>query len=411
MKINQETRSLVAFNHTYHKKFKDITVVERLLFPISKFNATCAALLMYIMEDRCEKYPSKQAMLQIKDHLYGTTFSSGVIGYGKNMVLQLASKVMDPQFGDDKTLLQAHSDWFYDVIHYPLINEETLKEAKAQVSSSLIRDLDQPSKYAQLKAFESLGANHVISINLDGDLETLSTIEVDDLKTFYYQLLQQSHKSMYVIGNIEKELAETLYKDRFIQDNHYVAFDIKPFDAPALAPIEEVKETSQTQLVKLYKTNVSMDHPLYMANRVAIAALGQLPTSYLFTEIREKRSLCYSIYSQYIAFDGLCMVKTGIDQANIEKVHELIGEQVETLRKIDVDLLDQAKSMLINAINNSDDELLSYVNLHYSYALLEQEFSKENVIESIKAVNPLDIAQAVSLWEDLLLFVVKGVKS
>ena len=105
------------------------------------------------------------------------------------------------------------------------------------------------------------------------------------------------------------------------------------------------------------------------------------------------------------------MVKTSIDQANIEKVNELIGEQVETLRKIDIDLLNQAKSMLINAINNSDDELLSYVNLHYSYALLEQEFSKENVIESIKAVNPLDIAQAVSLWEDLLLFVVKGVKS
>ncbi len=410
MQNNKETVSIPAFVHIRHKKFKDITIVERLLFPISKFNATCAALLMYIMEDRSIKYPSKQAMLQIKDHLYGTTFSSGVIGYGKNMVLQLASKVMDPQFSDDKTLLEAHSEWLYHVIHHPLISEETLKEAKAQVFSSLIRDLDQPSKYAQIKAFEALGEEHVISINLDGDLTTLANIDVKDIQTFFDTLMNQSYKSMYVIGNIDKDKAETLYKDKFIQNNHYYPMVVAPIDIAPLKNIEETKDTNQSQLVKLFKTNVSMEHPLYMANRVAIAALGQLPTSYLFKEIREKRSLCYSIYSQYIAFDGICVVKTGIDQTNIDEVHHLINEQVKALQTMDQDMLDQAKSMLINAINNSDDELLSYVNLHYSYALLEKKFHKDNVIAKIKTITLLDVTQAVSLWQDLLLFVMKGVK-
>lgn len=410
MQNNKETISIPAFVHINHKKFKDITVVLRMLFPISAFNATCAALLMYIMEDRSIMYPSKQAMLQIKDHLYGTTFSSGVIGYGKNMVLQLASKVMDPQFSDDKKLLESHSEWLYQVIHNPLINEETLKEAKAQVLSSLIRDLDQPSKYAQIKAFEALGPEHVLSINLDGDLATLANITVVDVQTFFDTIMNQSYKSMYVIGNIDQERAQALYKNKFIQNNHYYPMEVIPIDIAPLNDIEETKDTNQSQLVKLFKTNVSMNHPLYMANRVAIAALGQLPTSYLFKEIREKRSLCYSIYSQYIAFDGICVVKTGIDQANIDEVHQLINEQVVALKNIDQELLKQAKSMLINAINNSDDELLSYVNLHYSYALLEKEFHKENVIQEIEATTLLDITQAISLWEDLLLFVVKGVK-
>lgn len=389
-------------------KFKDITIVLRRMFSISKQNTTLVALLMYMLEDRNEKFPTKKEMLSIKDHLYGTTFSSGVVGYGKNMVLQIASKVMDPQFADDSKLLEKHSEWFVNMTHYPLLNQETFLEAKAQVRSSLIRDLDQPSKLAQIKAFEALGEDSVIAINLDGDLNTLEETTLQDVQKFFKDVYLQAHTSVYVIGNITKEDAKALYYDTLNIKEHFYPFECEALAKEKIEDVVESKDTTQTQLIKLLKTNVSMDHPLYLANRLAVAILGQLPTSYLFVEIREKRSLCYSIYSQYIAFDGLCLIKTGIDTSNIDEVKELINQQVGALLDIDEDLLYQAKTMIINAIKNAEDELLSYVNLHYSYALIQQPFSSEQLIKDIQQVSKLDVVQAVSLWEELLTYVLKG---
>ncbi len=395
--------------HIHTKKYKDITVVFRFLVPLTKEHATLSAVLLYMMEDRNIQFPTKHAMLEKKDELYGTTFTSGVIGYGQAMAIQIASKVMDPSFGDEPELLLKHRDWFHTMIKEPLINHETLKEAKQQVRSALLRDLDYPQKYAQIKAFESLGASEIIAINIDGDCDVLDTITVEACKTFHQTLLSQSSIHLYVVGNVDQPTIQKLYSSDGFLDTHQMITSAYTLDLANIKRKIETKTSTQTNLLKLYKTNVSIDHPLYLATRLASIALGQLPTSYLFSEIREKRSLCYSISSQYIAFDGVCLISTGIDQQNIDIVCELIDQQVIAVKQIDDTRLHQAKTMLINAIKNSEDEILSMINLHYGYDITMQSFDKDDMIQQIANVTPLDIHQAVSLWEPLLEYIVKGV--
>ena len=61
--------------------------------------------------------------------------------------------------------------------------------------------------------------------------------------------------------------------------------------------------------------------------------LGQLPNSLLFSEIREKRNLCYSIYSNLMHYDGIMSIHTGISKTQRDLVLQLIDEQIETIRK------------------------------------------------------------------------------
>ena len=42
--------------------------------------------------------------------------------------------------------------------------------------------------------------------------------------------------------------------------------------------------------------------------------LGQSPTSLLFEEVREKHSLCYSISSYLIQFDGALIITLGTNK-------------------------------------------------------------------------------------------------
>ena len=47
-------------------------------------------------------------------------------------------------------------------------------------------------------------------------------------------------------------------------------------------------------------------------------------------ETLDKESLCYSIYSNLISFDGALGIMTGVDPQHVDKALALIEEQVES---------------------------------------------------------------------------------
>ena len=59
-----------------------------------------------------------------------------------------------------------------------------------------------------------------------------------------------------------------------------------------------VKETQQIQIALAYPT-VTITHPDYYLARAATAILGGYSSARLFTEVREKRGLCYTVYAGY----------------------------------------------------------------------------------------------------------------
>ncbi len=388
-------------------KYKDITLILRMQLDLSVKHASLAALYMVLIEDRNTNYPTKAKMLQAQDELYGATFSSGVIGYHNQMIIQCASKIIDQSYVDESNLYQKHSEWFESMIFNPMINEETLKEAKQVVSDSLLRDLDQPSKYAQIKAFEQLGQGESLAINMDGDRQTIQAIRVKEMLEFVAYLKDEAFKMVYLIGNLSDDQTSS-YQNLYFKDQKFEPLLINPIEKADLGLVVERKKIGQSHLLRLYQSQIAMNHPLYLANRLAVIMLGQLPTSYLFTEIREKRSLAYSISASYIAFDGVIMVKTGIDQSNLELVSGLIDEQIEALQQDNDHLLNQAKLMLINAIHNSEDNINSYINLHYSYFLIQSIYDKEALIQAIHAVDMQSIKQAVQHWQPLLSYALTG---
>ena len=59
-----------------------------------------------------------------------------------------------------------------------------------------------------------------------------------------------------------------------------------------------VRETQQIQIALAYPA-ATVDSPDYYRARAATAILGGYSSARLFTEVREKRGLCYSVYAAY----------------------------------------------------------------------------------------------------------------
>ncbi len=99
-----------------------------------------------------------------------------------------------------------------------------------------------------------------------------------------------------------------------------------------------LKDTQQIQIALAYPT-ATIESPDYYPARAASAILGGYASARLFTEVREKRGLCYSVYGSYEGFKDraavVCYAGTSADRAQetldvtLAEVHRLAREGVE----------------------------------------------------------------------------------
>ena len=133
----------------------------------------------------------------------------------------------------------------------------------------------------------------------------------------------------------------------------------------------------------------------------------------LFQNIREKHSLCYSIFTNLISFDGAMILSTGIEHTNIEKTLQLIDEQLEKCRngEYDDELIVTTKRMLINGLKAGMDSMNGVLSYTYNNCLLNREYSIDENIEQIKKVSREDLNSVFEKMKKLNTFVLTGVDS
>ena len=106
-----------------------------------------------------------------------------------------------------------------------------------------------------------------------------------------------------------------------------------------------VRETQQIQIALAYPA-AAVASPDYYRARAATAILGGYSSARLFTEVREKRGLCYSVYA---AYEGqleraamLCYAGTSTDRA--QQTLDVVLDEIERLGQSGV-ALDELETM------------------------------------------------------------------
>ena len=400
------------------KKFKDIGVSIRFSAPLREESASARSMLAMLFCDYCAAYPSKQAMANHMDRLYGMSFHASTMGYGKGQVLEIRSRILDDRYVDSKEhLLEEQFAFLHEVIFHPYLEdgkfaESMIEEARTVLLSKLKRMQDDPSSYSVSRALELADHAAPLSISALGTKKRIQSISGEEVFAAYEQLLQEDEIDVIVCGNVDERKIEELVKRYlpFSGEHREIAHAYQVQIAAPLRRIEESKAISQTYLMLLYQSNCQIGDKNYWPLKVANAMLGQYPSSFLFQEVREKHSLCYSIYSNLISFDGALAITTGIQRKDIEKAIALIHEQVEKIKSgaFSEELFATSKDLLYASIKGTKDEMASFMAYAYQCALLKEPFDLESTLQEIKAVTREDIIQAASLLEEKLIYVLYG---
>ena len=148
-------------------------------------------------------------------------------------------------------------------------------------------------------------------------------------------------------------------------------------------------------LVMLFETGLKASDDDFWKLRCANALFGQLPTSLLFQEVREKRSLCYSVYSSIMSYEGCMSISTGVSYQRLQEAYEVILQQLERMKT--GDFTDQdlktAKIMLKDSVLSTADDMNATLNFEYQNLLLHQRKSLDDTLNDIDNTTKEDVVR------------------
>lgn len=164
-----------------------------------------------------------------------------------------------------------------------------------------------------------------------GEAEDIEGMTIEAVKSQYKRLFRPNGSILSVAGNIEWEPLKSQVERLFGSWKKVQDADLK---TSTYAPRSEHlhKDTQQTQIALAYPS-VPIGQPDYYAARAAAAVLSGGMSSRLFTEVREKRGLCYSVYAFHETFKdrGTMMAYAG---TRADRAQQTLDVMVGELRRL-----------------------------------------------------------------------------
>ncbi|MGE0607496.1 MAG: M16 family metallopeptidase [Pirellulales bacterium] len=244
-----------------------------------------------------------------------------------------------------KNLLPA-LEIYADLVRRPHLPGDQLEAARLSMLQELRAVEDEPAQ----KVMQQLRLRHYphpFGRPMQGDLAGLEATSLDDIRDCAERLYRPNGSIIGVAGKFDwprlKDHVGRLFGDW------------KPGDAPdpvggKSGPAREHlhDDSNQTQIGIAYNS-VPYRHPDYFQAWGAVGVLSGGMSSRLFTEVREKRGLCYSVYASYHTLRDrgaiLCYAGTTAERAQ-ETLDVTLGELRRLPQGIEASELNRLKARI-----------------------------------------------------------------
>jgi zinc protease len=234
----------------------------------------------------------------------------------------------------------------------PRFEQSDVEIIRAQILSTLRHASTSPNEIASERWWQTAFPDHPYGHAVDGTLDSVPAISVDDLKAYTHRVLTRGNLKVAVVGDIDAEAVKTML-DR--------VFGALPAQAD-LSPVADavphglgrrvVVKLDVPQTVMLFGgPGIARKDPDFMAAYIVNQILGGGSfSSRLFQEVREKRGLVYSVNDSlfWYTHTAVFLGGTATQAARAGETVDLIAKEIHRLAEDGptADELDKAKAYL-----------------------------------------------------------------
>jgi predicted Zn-dependent peptidase len=242
--------------------------------------------------------------------------------------------------------LPAALDIYADIIRRPHLPEEEIEAVQALALQDL-QGLEDEPRHKVMIELRRLHYPPPLGQDRRGTEEGIASLTADVIRQHYRRLFTPRGTIISVAGNIEwKPLRDQI--GRLFGDWTAPELPKLALGKTAQSRAHLEKETTQTQIGIAYPS-VPITHPDYYAAVGAVNVLSGGMSARLFTEVREKRGLCYAVSASYSGFKDrasvICYAGTTNERAQ-ETLDVTLGELERLKDGIDAEEVERVQAGL-----------------------------------------------------------------
>ncbi len=226
--------------------------------------------------------------------------------------------------------LPAALELYADILRRPHLPEDELEPVK----SLAIQDLQGLEDEPRQKVLIELRKRHYpapLSNDRHGTAEGVGAVSLGDLRRYYAARFRPNGTIVSVAGNVEWEPLRDQV-GRLLGDWEGTATELPPAGPSRSGTGHIEKDTQQMQIALAYRSVPFTDADYYAAMG-AVSVLSGGMSSRLFTEIREKEGLCYSVWASYSSMRDRASV-FAYAGTKTERAQETLDRLVNELRRL-----------------------------------------------------------------------------
>ena len=391
------------------KKYKNINVSFKFLLPYHDEKALAIYSLCQFIGEYSVCFPTKELMSTKKDMLYGMQVDAYHSINNGNSLVNFNYQFLNPKYTEGVSLNDQIA-YIKESLFNIYFDEHLINEVKNNYVAKVIRNLDKPMRYASNRVLQIIGHDNNFRFNDLDKRRLIDKLDYQLIKDTYDYLLEKANLYIYVIGDVDEGEITNLFNDFVFENRNKYDFATKSIVLKDFGKVEESKDMSQSYLNVVYETGFNNRTDDYYKWLVADAFLGLVPNSLLFTEVREKRSLCYSISSNLFKSEGISVVSSAISYKDHNEIIKLIDECIQSIinQSYDINDFNTAKKYLINSILSNNDDAKAYIDFIHSRVILNHEYTLDDVTKLIDAVSPNDASEVMKTYKCRLCYVLRG---
>lgn len=361
-----------------------------------------------ILLDKTQKYDDKLKLRRHLNLLYSTSLSIKEIVVGQYSVLTFTITYIQGKYLEEDITNEA-IDLLKEVAYNPYtknnkFDDKTITRIKNELKNLLKHKEKSYSLKAKEGAMIETYGNQVINQGIITK-EKVESLNNQDLYDYYQQVLKTNEMSIIFEG--DKDIYDSLssFKSDVINKNEYTLPSVKASKKDLIITKDKTKQNN----IFLIYDNFSKEREDVFKNSLFSMVLGEIPSSLLFQEVREKNSLAYSIGSGFDNHYKVLCIAGGVKLTALDQTLEIINQIFERLKTGDIaNILNDAKTSYINSFKAYTDNRNAIASRVLSQWAQNHFRTIEDSIEEIKKVTVEDIKEIANRIEHKITYVLQG---
>ena len=384
-------------------RFKTARISVTAYLPLKEETAPALSLACLLLSNGCKKHPTPMEFSQRLDTLYGASLGTDTYKAGDMLAVRVGILFVEDRFLPTPLFDQC-AQLLMDTIFDPAAEGGAFdkgnfaREQRIQIEE-IEGEINDKRTFARNRLIAKMFEGEPYGLAVTGTKEQTEALTPEGVFEAWKTLLKTAYFRLSVIADKPHDEVFDLFAERLAQYDRDEIFIPTPdklhVQSGEVKQISDSMAVAQGKLAMGFTCDGGEDADSYKTMIMA-DVLGGGPYSLLFTNVREKLSLCYYCAARGVRKKGVLMIDSGVEFDNMDKTYNAVMEQIEMLKAGDFDdgIVEASKLAITGSLKGVYDSQTVIDHWYADRWFDKQLLAPEELAELVKSVTKEDVITA-----------------